>query len=237
MPEPAPAREPARPRTIVVDADPLARRATTAVLRTAGFIVIAEAGTAHEGVELAAHYRPDLVVTEARLPGLDGTAATRLVCEKVPETKVVLFTTALAHEDAVEALRAGAVGCLTKDVDEAALPRALHGALKGEAVISRSLAMHLVMRLRRTREDGVGMRPVHSALSCREWEVLDLLCEGLSTDELADRFVLSTETIRSHVKSILRKLQVSSRAEAVLAAKALRADVAAPERVPSAVRP
>ncbi len=226
--DPSEAREPERPRTIIIDADPLARRVTKDVLRQAGFIVVAEAPAGREGVELAAHYRPDLVVMEIRMPGLDGIQATRAIVERSPATKVILFTAALSAEDALAGLRAGAVGCLGKDVDMAALPRALQGTLHGEAAITRALAMDLITRLRATRENSLGMRPVRSNLSCREWEILDMLCQGLSTDDMADRLVLSKETIRSHVKSILRKLGVNSRAEAIVAAAHLREDAVAP---------
>jgi DNA-binding NarL/FixJ family response regulator len=82
--------------------------------------------------------------------------------------------------------------------------------------------MRLVDTVRRVREDGLGIRPVRSKLTPREWEVLDLLCQGLSTDEVADVLVLSPETVRSHVKSLLRKLDVRSRREAIEAAKRMR---------------
>ena len=119
-------------------------------------------------------------------------------------------------------LRAGATGFLSKEVDIDILPRALTGALDGEAVISRKLSRQLVDQIRRMPEGTTGMRPVKSPLTPREWEVVDQLCEEKSTAEIADALVLSTETVRSHVKSILRKLNVSSREEAVAAAQAMR---------------
>jgi len=88
--------------------------------------------------------------------------------------------------------------------------------------------------MRRTREDAAGIRPVRSPLTAREWEVLDLLCRRLSTDEIADTLVLSTETVRSHIKSILRKLRVSSRGEAVAMAEELRGGMVAAAKPPAA---
>ena len=120
------------------------------------------------------------------------------------------------------ALRCGAAGFLSKDVDIGALPRALRGITDGEAAISRELTMRVIERFRRVRTDGAGLRPVQSVLSGREWEVLDHLCSGASTDDIADALVLSTETVRSHIKNILRKLRVSSRAEAIAVARELR---------------
>jgi ATP/maltotriose-dependent transcriptional regulator MalT len=95
--------------------------------------------------------------------------------------------------------------------------------------VPRRLTARLVEAVRRTPEDGAGLRPVRSPLTAREWEVLDLLCQGMSTDAIADALVLSSETVRSHVKSILRKLRVSSRRDAIAAAQHLRGGlIAAP---------
>jgi DNA-binding NarL/FixJ family response regulator len=216
------AEEPTRLRTIIVDDDPLARRSIKDVLQAAGFIIIAEAPTGREAIELVVHYRPDIVLMDILMPGMDGIQATQTILERVPEARVVLLTSGVQDEMAIVGLRTGAVGFLNKDVDLEALPRALSGTMNGEAAISRRLALHLIERLRRTRESSLGMRPVRSTLSGREWEVLDMLCEGCGTEEIADILVLSTETVRSHVKSILRKLGVSSRAEAIAAAARLR---------------
>jgi NarL family two-component system response regulator LiaR len=120
-------------------------------------------------------------------------------------------------------LRAGASGFLCKNVGIDALPRALHCAKNGEAVITRRLTMRLIEDLRMVRTDSAGLRPIRSQLTSREWEVLDLLCQDLSTDEIADRLVVSVETVRSHVKNVLRKLEVRSRRDAVAAASRLRA--------------
>jgi DNA-binding NarL/FixJ family response regulator len=212
----------ARLRTIIIDDDPLARRTIKDVLQAAGFIVIAEAPTGREGIELVVHYRPDVVLMDVLMPGIDGIEATRLILERVPDARIVLLTSGDQEDVAMMGLRAGAVGFLQKDIDLDVLPRALAGTVDGEAAISRRLALHLIERLRRTREGSIGMRPVRSTLSGREWEVLDMLCEGSGTEDIADAFVLSTETVRSHVKSILRKLGVSSRSEAIAAAARLR---------------
>jgi DNA-binding NarL/FixJ family response regulator len=213
---------PPRLRTIIVDDDPLARLSIKDVLQAAGFIVIAEATTGREAVELVIHYHPDVVLMDILMPGMDGIEATRQILERVPAARVVLLTSGVEDELAITGLRTGAVGFLNKDVDLDALPRALTGTVNGEAAISRRLALQLIERLRHTRESSTGMRPVRSTLSGREWEVLDMLCEGLGTEQIADDLVLSVETVRSHVKSVLRKLGVSSRAEAIAEAARLR---------------
>jgi DNA-binding NarL/FixJ family response regulator len=100
--------------------------------------------------------------------------------------------------------------------------RALRSVASGEAAVSRSLTSYLIEQLRYTTENGRGMRPVKSPLTTREWEVLDLICAGDSTREISAKLFLSEDTVYSHTKSILRKLGVHSRAEAVEAAARLR---------------
>jgi two-component system, NarL family, response regulator LiaR len=119
-------------------------------------------------------------------------------------------------------LRAGASGFLSKDLDVDVLPRALRGACDGEAVISRRLSMVLVNQLRAAPVGTIGMRPVKSPLTAREWEVVDLLHQGRTTEQIADQLVLSGETIRSHIKNLMRKLGTHSREEAVEAAHRMR---------------
>src|SRR5262249_9274258 len=124
-------------------------------------------------------------------------------------------------------LRSGADGFLPKTVPLETLPTAIRAAAAGEPIVTPTLTAELIERLRRSSPDGHGLRPVRSELTSREWEGLDLLCQQLSTDEIADALVLSHETIRSHVKNILRKLGVRSRKEAVQVAKELRSGIAA----------
>lgn len=218
-----------RVRVLVVDDDPLVRRSIKDLLREAGIIVIAEAGGGREAVELALHYEPDVVLMDIIMPGVSGIEATQMILARAPEQNIVLLTAGPGDEIAMVGLRCGAVGFLRKDSDLDALPRTISGVLNGEAAISRQMALRLVERLRTTREGTLGLRPVRSVLSSREWEVLDLLCKDAGTGEIADTLVLSTETVRSHVKSILRKLDVNSRGEAIAVAARLREeDPAAP---------
>lgn len=215
------------PRAIVADDDPFARRVIRDALQAAGIIVVAEAQNGREAVELTLFYRPDVVLLDIVMPDLDGIAATRQIVKELPEQVVVLLTSAADDEMGLLGLRSGASGFLSKDVDVNVLPRALMGALEGEAVLSRQLSMRLVEHLRNAPEGSAGMRPVKSPLTPREWEVIDLLYAGNTTDQIAAMLVLSTETVRSHVKHILRKLGANSRAEAVATAQRMRG--AAPE--------
>jgi DNA-binding NarL/FixJ family response regulator len=158
------------------------------------------------------------------MPELDGILATREILKAVPDQLVVALTGAADedHELGLLALRAGAAGFLSKDVDIDALPRTVKALRGGEAAISRTMTKRLIEELRSAPAGSYGMRPVKSPLTPREWEVIDLLKAMRSTDDIAADLVLSTETVRSHVKNILRKLEVRSREEAVAAADRMR---------------
>jgi DNA-binding NarL/FixJ family response regulator len=209
-------------RTIVADDDPLVRRLIRDTLQRADVTVIAEASTGREAVELALFYRPDVVVMDYMMPEMDGIEATRRIYAHDPSIRVVLLTGAGDEELGLRGLQAGAAGYLSKEVELDALPRSLRGVVDGEAAISRRLAMELVQRYRSTPRAGAGLRPVRSRLTDREWEVLDLLAGGATTDEIANGLVLSPETVRSHLKNLYRKLEVNSREEAVRAATRMR---------------
>jgi two-component system, NarL family, response regulator LiaR len=214
-----------RPRAIVADDDPFARKMIKEALQQAGIVVIAEAQNGREAAELALHYRPDVVLMDVVMPELDGIAATRRIVKENPAQTIVILTSADDDEMGLLGLRAGASGFLTKDLDIEVLPRALRSALNGEAAISRRMGARLVEHLRSTPDrDLTGLRPIKSPLTPREWEVVDLLAESLTTDQIAEALVLSSETVRSHVKNILRKLNARSREEALAAVQRMRAD-------------
>jgi DNA-binding NarL/FixJ family response regulator len=213
-----------RLRAVIADDDPFARRVIKDVLHRAGVIVIAEARNGRQAVELTLHHRPDVVVMDAVMPELDGIMATRQIRRQLPEQLVIVLTGACSDDDELGllALRAGASGFLSKDLEIEALPRALEGLRQGQAAISRKMTLSLIERLREAPSGSSGMRPVKSPLTAREWEVIDLLKESKTTDQIADELVLSPETIRSHVKNILRRLKVRSRQEAVAVTDEMR---------------
>ena len=208
----------ARTRVLVADPDQLARHALTDSLRSSGtFTVIAQAADGVEAVELARHYRPEVVLLAASLGGLDVAAACEQIVRGDCEIRVVVLATAPDLDLETRVVRAGARGAL----DDA---ERVHGTA-GNAIISPELTGRLVERLRRTPADGTGTRPVRSKLTNREWEILDLICGGQGTRDIADSLFLSPETVNSHVKNVLKKLGVHSRAAAVEAASSLRSEV------------
>jgi DNA-binding NarL/FixJ family response regulator len=212
-------------RVIVADDDPLARLLIKGVLEHAGMIVIAEAGNGREAVELGVYYRPDVIVMDAIMPGLDGILATRQIIKALPDQLVVMLTSGGEEDLGLLALTAGAVGFLSKEFDIDALPRVLEGVRAGQAAVSREMTRRLIERFRTAPLGHVGLRPIKGPLTAREWEVIDLLAPGNSPDHVAAALVLSPETVRSHIKNIIRKLQVHSRADAVAAAQRLRVAV------------
>jgi NarL family two-component system response regulator LiaR len=214
-------------RVITADDDPFARRVIKGALQAAGMTVIAEAKNGREAVQLALHYRPDVVVMDVVMPELDGILATRQILKAQPDQLVVILTGGDDSELGLLALQAGAVGFLSKEADVDALPRALEGVRRGEAAISREMTRRLVERYRTAADGAAGLRPIRSPLTAREWEVIELLQADRSPERVADTLVLSTETVRSHIKNIMRKLNVHSRADALAAAERLR--IAAPD--------
>lgn len=179
-------------------------------------VIIAQASDGRQGVELVWHYRPDVVVLDVFMPGFDGVTAMQRIHERLPDTCCIMLSVSDDPDLGVLALRAGAAGFLTKGgISPSSLARIIQGALQGEVAASPKLVADVVAELRRIPQGGIGMRPVRSVLTPREWEVLDLMSLGRTTREIADQLVLSNETVRSHVKNLMRKLGAGSRSEAI----------------------
>lgn len=212
---------------LIVDQDPLVRRVVRDALAGSGMSVVAEATDGREAVNLAARHKPDVVLTDIVLPELDGPTVIRRIVSASPLVRVVVFTAAKDAQTGITALKAGASGFVSKDLDLDSLPRIITAVARGEVAVSRAFVSILIDRLRSAPEGNTGLRPVRSPLTSREWEVLDLLCAGLSMEEVTDALVLSPETVRSHLQRAMRKLGVHSRGDAVDAARELRASAAA----------
>jgi DNA-binding NarL/FixJ family response regulator len=211
-----------RLRVVIADPDSLVRRTIRDTLQALdGFVVAAEAVDGVEALELCRHYRPELLISEVALPRIDGIALARTLSEDAPEVRMMLFAVSDDPELKLRALRAGACGYIEKTAGTSAIGPALAAVARGEAAISRQLTMRLIEQLRQVPEAGTGVRPVKSNLTNREWEVLDLLVSGATTQTIAAELFLTGDTVYSHVKSIMRKLNVRSRQDAIEAAQGL----------------
>lgn len=209
-------------RVIVAEDDAFARRMVKEALQRGGMTVVAEAENGRQAIDLALQHRPDAVLMDVVMPDVDGLSATRHIVSEAPDQVIILVSRGDDEAIGLASLRAGAAGYLSKDLDVDALPRTVAGAVNGEAAISRRLVMRLVERLRGVTGRSYTPQPAHRRLTPREWDVIDLLAEGESTDQIADSLCLSVETVRSHIKHIFRKLDARSRSEAVAAAQRIR---------------
>jgi two-component system, NarL family, response regulator LiaR len=212
-------------RVLVADGDPLARRIVREQLASDELTVVGEARDGHEAVAKTLELNPDVVVMELLMPQLDGLEATQQIVAQAPGTAVLILAQGGDEELGLLALRCGAAGFLEKDISMSTLARVIHGIDRGEAGINRGLTRRLISELRLSSMSTDAKRaPAHQSLgaqlSGREEQVLGLLAMRLSTAEIAERLELSRETVRTHVRSILRKLQVHSREQAVAAVKA-----------------
>jgi DNA-binding NarL/FixJ family response regulator len=210
-----------RLRVVVAAADPAQRRAVRdALAGSRRIVVVADARDEVETLELTRWYRPDVVLVDLALPPHGAVVAKILAA--APCAVVVLAADRDDGPAGLRSLRAGARGFVSLPHDADTLAASLRAVADGEVAISPRLVMALVVGLR-ALPDPHGLRPVRSALTDREWEVLDLLRAGASTKEIADALLVTRDTVYGHVKRILRKLGVRTRQEAVTAAGALRA--------------
>ena len=202
-------------RILIVDDHPLTRDALGALLEQNGFIVAGQASDGDEAIELARGLLPDIVLLDLSMPGLDGLGALPRIRDAAPECEVVVLTASGTEENLLAAIRGGAAGYLLKTEPPERIVEFLCGVADGEAALSGAVARRLLEQVRDGRRNSGVPDAIAGALSAREVEVLLLLDEHLGTDEIAKRLFISEHTVRSHVKSLLRKLGVSSRRQAL----------------------
>jgi DNA-binding NarL/FixJ family response regulator len=188
-----------------------------ALERDGRFDVCYSAADAAEAIQAAVRERPDICLLDIRMPG-SGLAAAWEIAARLPQTKIVMLTVSDDDADLLAALRAGADGYLLKTMNLQGLPDALDGVQSGEAAMPRVLVTRLLEQFRGheprwrqlVKDDGFGGR-----LTSREWEILELLAQGLPTSGIARRLVLSASAVRVHIAAIVRKLGVRDRAAAI----------------------
>jgi DNA-binding NarL/FixJ family response regulator len=205
-----------QPRVLIVDDHPLTRDALATLLAGNDFDVVGQASDGQEAIELAGSLRPQLVLLDLSMPVLDGLSALPGLKDAVPDAEVIVLTASGTEDNLLAAIRAGAAGYLLKSEPPDRIIGFLRGVVRGEAALSGEVARSLLDQVREGgyRNGGVP-DDIAGALSAREVEVLLLLDEHLGTDDIAKRLFISEHTVRSHVKSLLHKLNVSSRREAL----------------------
>lgn len=179
-------------------------------LREVGGFEVREAASPEEAARTNSAPQPDVVLLDVTI-SCDGVSViVPTMLREAPAAKIVIMATGQGEELGLEALRAGAVGFLGKDLDQAALVRTVNGVAAGEAAISRRFATWLVDHAREEPERRMGMRPVKSDLTAREWEVLDLLSAGISKPAIARDLSVTLGTVRSHLRNLARKLSIDA---------------------------
>jgi NarL family two-component system response regulator LiaR len=171
-------------------------------------VIVGEAANGAEALHLAHQLRPDVVLMDLLMPVMDGVAATEAIRHELPDVEVIALTSVLEDSAIYGAMRAGAIGYLLKDTDDEELRRAIKAAAAGQVQLSRSVAARLL------REVHLPESP--EPLTARETEVLRYLALGKSNKEIATVMVITEKTVRTHVSSILGKLDMSSRTQAAL---------------------
>ena len=201
-------------RIAIVDDHEMVREGLRAILQIEpDFQIVAESATADGIVELIARARPDVVLLDARMPGVSGPDACRQLVASHPEIAVLMVSTYSDDELVEECLRAGAKGYVIKDIGRLTLKDSIRAVHRGEGAVSPVVAAKVIDRLR-----GAPTTETEPMLSDRQLEILRLIAEGFSNREIASRVYLSENTVKSHVQEIFRKLQVRNRVEAALRA-------------------
>ena len=201
-------------RVVLADDHARLRGLIRAALESSGAEVVGEGATAEDAVALAMKHRPDVVLLDIHMPG-SGIHAAGSITRLLPEVAVVMLTQSDDDEDLFDSLRAGAVGYLLKDSDPTLLGDTLRSVLAGGGAMPPRLVARIMDEFRApARRRFARTSPAAAKLSAREWEVMELLSQGLTTEAVAGRLFLSPTTVRVHVSAVLKKLRVKDRESA-----------------------
>jgi two-component system, NarL family, response regulator LiaR len=199
-------------RVLLVDDHSVVRQGLRSFLELLGDIqIVGEASGGAEAVDMAKALSPDIVLMDLVMPGMDGIEATRQICACCPHTKVIALTSFLADEHIYPALAAGASGYLLKDVTPGELVQAIRTVYQGKAELHPEVAKRIIQGMQDQKAE-----PSEQKLTPREVEVLGLISQGLSNQEIADRLIISPKTVKVHVGKILSKLNLTDRTQAAI---------------------
>ena len=185
--------------------------------------IVGQASNGQEAVDLAAKHRPDVILMDMQMPILNGVGATRRLKQSLPGCRVIMLTTFNDNETIFEALRAGAVGYLLKDVGSTQLANSIRATVRGESILDPSVAAKVVQEFSRVSSmvSATSSEILPDPLSEREIELLGLIASGMSNKEIAETLFITEGTVKNHITHILGKLSVRDRTQAVLKAKEL----------------
>ena len=204
-------------RLMLADDHRMLREGLRRSLTDEGFDVVGEASDGDEAVRLADSLRPDVILMDVTMPDVDGVEATRRIHQQHPEIRVVMLTMHADQSVIAEALRAGASGYLVKDCSTDEIADAVRLAASDESSLSPELATAMLDEVRRIDPDSVE-DDADRVVTKREVEVLQLIADGCSTPEVAERLYISQKTVKNHLASIYHKLDARDRTQAVLQA-------------------
>ena len=200
-------------RVLIVDDHAIVRKGIRALLsESGGFEIVGEAADGQAAVRAAAETQPDVILMDLLMPDMDGIEATRRITSLHPGMRILVLTSFAADNKVFPAIKAGALGYLLKDSSPEELVRAVRQVHRGEPALHPIIARKLLQEIAQPAD----LRPSPEALTARELDVLQLIAQGLSNQEIADQLVISEPTVRAHVSRILGKLHLASRTQAAL---------------------
>jgi len=202
-------------RLMLADDHRMLREGLSRSMREQGFDIVGEAGDGAEAVALALAVRPDVILMDVTMPEIDGVEACRQVRAQLPDTKVVMLTMHADQGVLTSAIRAGATGYLVKDCSTEEIASAVRMAAGGETALSPQLAASMLNEVRRWDQPH---KEEERVVTEREEEVLQLIADGCSTPEVAEKLYISQKTVKNHLASIYQKLDARDRTQAVLQA-------------------
>lgn len=204
-------------RVVVIEDEPLARTALQSLLTDGGVEVAGCAETGKRGISTVLEVAPDVALVDLGLPDMSGVEVTREIGTHSPATRVLVVTASDAHEDVVDAIRAGATGYLLKEAAESEIVEAVRAVARDEPILSKRIASRLFALAREAPvRDRNGTVDTAAALTARELEILRLIAEGKDNTEIASELSVSPFTVKNHVSNILGKLQLQNRIQAAV---------------------
>lgn len=199
-------------KVLLVDDHEMVRIGVSAFLSIQQDIeVVGEADSGEKGVELALSLRPDIILMDLVMGGMDGIEATKSIMKEWPEAKIIIVTSFLDDEKVYPALEAGATSYMLKTSKAGEIAEAVRSTYAGQSVLEPQVTGKMMMRMKQGNK-----RPLHEDLTNREIEILLLMAEGKSNQEIADELFIALKTVKTHVSNILSKLEVQDRTQAVI---------------------